>query len=107
MAFRDIDECAAREFFAMLQDAPPIRELEDRYPGVDNVMHVLTAQLAIFFVLPFIEGKLPCDDLAEAFRRYLYTAFALGMVMRDNDRATRYVQDLYSRGGESDPGTGD
>ena len=44
MQFREIDEFAARQFFAMLKDAPPIRELEAKYPGRDNVIHTLTAQ---------------------------------------------------------------
>lgn len=97
MRFKEIDECAARQFFAMLKDAPSIRELQEQYPGMDNVMHVLTAQLATYFVAPFLEGRMSCEDLAEAFRRYLYTAFAFGVVMRDNDRATSYVLNFYNR----------
>ncbi|MCG8401226.1 MAG: hypothetical protein MJA84_06480 [Firmicutes bacterium] len=98
MRFKEIDEYAARQFFAMLKDAPSIRELQEQYPGMDNVMHVLSAQLATYFVTPFLEGRMSCEDLAEAFRRYLYTAFAFGVIMRDNDGATSYVLEFYNRG---------
>ncbi|KJS14300.1 MAG: hypothetical protein VR67_00725 [Peptococcaceae bacterium BRH_c8a] len=97
MQFREIDEFAARQFFAMLKETPPIRELAEKYPGMDNVIHTLTAQMSTCFVLPFMEGRMSCEDLAEAFRRYLYTAFAFGIIMRNNDQATRYVLDLYGR----------
>lgn len=98
MRFGNIDERAAGEWFAMLRDAPSISELQENYPGIDNVIHLFTAQLSMFFVLPFLEGRLSCADMAEAFRRYLYTAFAFGIIMRDNDRATSYVLDLYKAG---------
>ncbi|SFR15650.1 hypothetical protein [Desulfoscipio geothermicus] len=101
MHFREIDESSARHFFAMLKDAPSILEVIEQYPGVDNLMHVLTAQLATYFVLPFLENQMGCEDLVEAFRRYLFTAFAFGLIMRDNDMATRYVMDLYERGCDS------
>lgn len=101
MQFREIDEFAARQFFAMLKDAPPIRELAESYPGMDNVIHTLSAQMSTCFVLPFMEGRMSCEDLAEALRRYLYTAFAFGIIMRNNDQATNYVLDLYGRGDDN------
>jgi len=99
LPFREIDESAAQQFFNMLGDAPSIPELQERYPGIDNLMHVLTAQLAVFFLLPYLEGKMTCRDLAESMRRYLYTAFAFGVIMRENDFATSYVMELYNKDG--------
>ena len=88
----------------MLQDAPSIAQLQVKYPGIDNLIHSLTAQLATMFVLPYLERRIGEEDLVEAFRRYLYTAFAFGLVASDNERATNYVLELYSR--ESGAGDG-
>lgn len=43
MKFKEIDEQAAMEYFDMLKDAPSIKEILETYPGVDNLMHVMTA----------------------------------------------------------------
>ncbi len=97
MRFQEIDENSAQQFFEMLQDAPSILEIQEQYPGVDNLMHALTAQLSMYVVLPYLEGKTGEEDLVEAFRRYLYTAFAFGLIVRENEQATRYVMDIYNK----------
>lgn len=101
MKFKEIDEASARQFFDMLQDAPSIPEIIKQYPGIDNLIHSLTAQLATFFVLPYLERKIGEEDLVEAFRRYLFTAFAFGLISHENDQATRYIMDLYNNNNNS------
>ncbi|SFG71231.1 hypothetical protein SAMN05660649_02462 [Desulfotomaculum arcticum] len=103
MNFREIDEADAKQYFDMLKEAPAIPELLEKYPGLENLVHVLTAQLTTFFMLPYLEREMGAEDLIEAFRRYLYTAFAFGVIMRDSDLATRYVMDLYNtKGGNAE-----
>lgn len=97
MNFREIDETSARQFFNMLQDAPSITEIIEQYPGIDNLIHALTAQLATFFVLPYLERNIGEEDLIEAFRRYLFTAFAFGLITSENDQATRCIIDMYNK----------
>lgn len=65
MKFKEIDEQAAMEYFDMLKDAPSIKEILETYPGVDNLMHVMTAQLATHFILPWVEGKMEVENLVE------------------------------------------
>ena len=101
MNFREIDEADAKQYFDMLKEAPSIPELLAKYPGLENLVHVLTAQLATYFMLPYLEKEIGAEDLIEAFRRYLYTAFAFGVVMRDSDLATNYVMELYNNQGNS------
>lgn len=101
--FREIDEKSALHFFDMLKDAPSIKEIGELYPGIDNLMHAMTAQLATFFVLPYLEREMGEEDLVEAFRRYLYTAFAFGLLAKDNDQATRYVLELYNKEDKGQP----
>ena len=81
----------------MLQDAPSIREICRSYPGVEDLIHALTAQMATNFVLPFLENKLPVDDLVESFRRFLITALAFGIVLHKSDQATDYIMDIYNQ----------
>lgn len=97
MRFQEIDEQAAKEYFDMLKDAPTIRELLNTYPGLENLMHVMTAQLATHFILPYLENKLAVEDLVEAIRRYLITAVAFGIILNRNDQATKYILDLYNK----------
>ncbi|WP_031515891.1 hypothetical protein [Desulfofalx alkaliphila] len=97
MNFKEIDEKAALEFFEMLKDAPTIREIIDTYPGVENLIHVMTAQLTTHFLLPYLENNLAVEDLVESIRRYLITALAFGIILHRNDVATDYILDLYNK----------
>lgn len=95
--FKEIDEQAAMEYFDMLKDAPTIRELLDAHPGLENLMHVMTAQLSMHFILPYLENKMAVEELVEAIRRYLTTAVAFGIILNKNDDATKYILDLYNK----------
>lgn len=53
--------------------------------------------MAANFILPYLENDLSVEDLSEAFRRYLITCIAFGIVLNRTDRATEYVLDLYNR----------
>lgn len=99
MDFREYDVEAASEYFEMLKDGPTIREIITDYPGVENLVHVMCAQLATNFILPYLENQLSTEDLAEALRRCLITCIAFGIMLNRTDRATRYVMDLYNRPG--------
>ena len=98
MRFQPIDEQAAMEYFRMLDDAPSIKEITSTYPGVENLIHVMTAQLCMRFVLPFLENELSVEDLNEAIRRYLITALAFGIILHKSDVATDYILDLFNKG---------
>lgn len=102
MRFQPIDEQAAMEYFRMLDDAPSIKEICSNYPGVENLIHVMTAQLCMRFILPFLENELSVEDLNEAIRRYLITALAFGIVMHKSDVATDYILDLFNKGESGD-----
>ncbi|MEG6615071.1 hypothetical protein V6C27_01340 [Peptococcaceae bacterium 1198_IL3148] len=97
MEFKEIDEQAAMEYFEMLKDAPTMRELLDAHPGLENLMHVMTAQLATHFILPYLENRLAVEDLIESIRRYLTTAVAFGIILNNNDEATKFIMDLYNK----------
>lgn len=97
MEFKEIDEQSAKQFFDMLKDAPTIREILDSYPGVENLMHVMTAQLTTHFLLPYMENKMDTENLVEAIRRYLITALAFGIILHRNDVATDFILDLYNK----------
>lgn len=106
MRFEPIDEQAAMEYFRMLDDAPSIKEIISTYPGVENLIHVMTAQLSMRFILPFLENELAVEDLNEAIRRYLITALAFGIVLHKSDVATDYILDLFNKGNEEQEKTG-
>lgn len=106
MRFEPIDEQAAMEYFRMLDDAPSIKEIIGTYPGVENLIHVMTAQLSMRFILPFLENELAVEDLNEAIRRYLITALAFGIVLHKSDVATDYILDLFNKGNEEQEKTG-
>ncbi|MTI80912.1 MAG: hypothetical protein FH758_08515 [Firmicutes bacterium] len=95
--FKEIDEQSALEFFEMLKDAPSIKEIMETYPGVENLMHVMTAQLSTHFILPYLQKNLAVEDLVEAIRRYMTTALAFGIILHRNDEATDYILNLYNK----------
>lgn len=97
MKMHEYDENVVMEYYNMLQDAPSIKEICRSYPGVDDLIHALTAQLATNFVLPFLENKMSVDDLVESFRRFLITALAFGIVLHRSDLATDYIMNIYEQ----------
>jgi hypothetical protein len=97
LRFEEIDEQSAKEYFNMLKDAPTLRELLNSYTGLENLMHVMTAQLSTHFILPFLENNLAVEDLVESIRRYLITAVAFGIILNKNDQATKYILELYNK----------
>lgn len=97
MRFEPIDEQAAEEYFRMLKDAPSIKEIISTYPGVENLIHVMTAQICMRFILPFLENELSVEDLHEAVRRYLITALAFGIILHKTDDATNYVLKMFQK----------
>lgn len=102
MRFEPIDENAAMEYFRMLDDAPSIKEIISTYPGVENLIHVMTAQVCMRFILPFLENELSVEDLNEAIRRYLITALAFGIVLHKSDVATDYILTMFNKGDQGE-----
>lgn len=98
MNLREYDESMVRQFYSMLKDAPTMKEIVQTYPGVEDLIHALTAQLATNFVLPFIENKMSVEDLVESLRRFLMTALAFGIILHKSDEATKYIIDIYRQG---------
>lgn len=97
MKFQEFDEQSAMEFFDMLKDAPSIQDITSTYPGVENLIHVMTAQITTHFVVPYLENELAVEDFIEAIRRYLMTSLAFGIMLHKSDVATDYIMDLYNK----------
>ncbi|MCF8011294.1 MAG: hypothetical protein K9L17_13965 [Clostridiales bacterium] len=97
MKHGEFDEQIAKEFMQMLKEGPTIKDINDNYPGVDNFVRVMSAQIITHFIIPYLEDNISVPDLIEAVRRYMMACVATGMNLSRSDQATSYVKNLYNK----------